>query len=270
MAARRLRTRHPAACAVCLARLDVATEVEWDRDRQTAVCVPCANDVTRPAASGRAGGSARAEEVRRRERQHDRHERVKQAHPVLGRIQLALSSEADAGRPWGSGAIGEERVEAWLEKIQADQFLVLNDRRLPRSKANIDHLVVAAGAVWVIDAKHYSRVVERRDVGGWLRSDLRLYVAGRDRSSLVAGVQQQIELVQEALAVVSVPVPEVRGALCFTGADWRLFAKPFSLDGVLVVWPKALGRHLLEPGPLDPTVRRGIHRHLAVSFPPPA
>jgi hypothetical protein len=34
----------------------------------------------------------------------------------------------------------------------------------------------------------------------------------------------------------------VRVALCFVGAEWSLFAKPFDLGGVWIGWPKASTR----------------------------
>ena len=32
---------------------------------------------------------------------------------------------------------------------------VLHDRRIPGSKANIDHIAITAAGIWVIDAKRY-------------------------------------------------------------------------------------------------------------------
>ena len=51
-----------------------------------------------------------------------------------------------AGR-WG--AEGEERVARDLEKRCGSDVVFLHDRRVPRSRANIDHLLVAPSGVWV-------------------------------------------------------------------------------------------------------------------------
>jgi hypothetical protein len=40
--------------------------------------------------------------------------------------------------------------------------------------------------------------------------------------------------------------------LCFVDADWQWFAKPFSIHGVLVTWPRAARRQLVQPGPCPP------------------
>jgi hypothetical protein len=38
----------------------------------------------------------------------------------------------------------------------------------------------------------------------------------------------------------------------FVDGEWRLFAKPFELKGVLVCWPKKLVEKISEEGPLEP------------------
>ena len=166
--------------------------------------------------------------------------------------------------------MGEERLGRFLNNIPTETALVLHDRRIRGSKANIDHIVVANNGVWVVDAKRYKGRVEKRDVGGWLRTDLRLYVGGRDRSPLVAGVRKQVDLVQRALESLDVPALGVTGVLYFVEADWSLFAKPLSFQGVVVTWPKDIRKSIQQPGILDGTTRRRISRSLADAFPPAA
>ena len=57
-------------------------------------------------------------------------------------------------RSWARGAGGEELVARALAKHCPD-VAVLHDRRIPGSRANIDHIAVAATGVWVIDTKRY-------------------------------------------------------------------------------------------------------------------
>lgn len=159
---RRIRLRYPAVCAACDAELQAGVEASWNSQRRTATCVRCASAVQVPVI-GSAGASARAEAERRRARQRERHDKIKQAHPVLGRIALAVLPEPDAGRSWETGALGEERLGRFLDAIATDTVL-LHDRRIPGTKANIDHIVVAANGVWIVDAKRYKGKVEKRDV----------------------------------------------------------------------------------------------------------
>jgi len=69
---------------------------------------------------------------------------------------------------------------------------VLHDRRIPGARANVDHIVVAPWGVFVIDAKNYKGRVEKRDRGGFFSTDYRLYVGGRDKTALVAGMAKSL------------------------------------------------------------------------------
>jgi hypothetical protein len=145
-----------------------------------------------------------------------------------------------------------------------ERIVLLNDRRVPGSRANIDHLVIASSGVWVIDAKNYRGIVEQRDRGGWFKTDLRLYVGGRDRTKLASGLSWQIETVRTALDEMEVPVT---GVLCFTDAEWRFFAKPFTQDEVWVTWPRNLIEMIDAPGPLSLEEVRATSNLLATSLP---
>ena len=127
---------------------------------------------------------------------------------------------------------------------------MLHDRRMPGTRANIDHIVVAATGVWIVDAKSYRGKVEQRDVGGWFKTDKRLYVDGRDRSALATGLFKQTLAVLTVLDRVDLDV-EAMAALCFVDSEWAIFAKPFLQAGVLVTWPKVLCKTIAQPGPLD-------------------
>src|SRR5699024_9308893 len=100
----------------------------------------------------------------------------------------------------------------------SDSIVVLHDRRIPGSRANIDHIVVTAGGVWVIDAKRYRGRPALRVEGGLIRPRVeKLMVGRRDCTKLVDGALKQVALVRQALEGVP-----VTGALCFVEADWPL------------------------------------------------
>jgi hypothetical protein len=149
---------------------------------------------------------------------------------------VALSDERQSTAAWRSGAVGEETVGARLDRLATGSTRVLHDRRVPRSRANIDHLVVTPAGVWVIDSKRYQgRRPSLQVEGGLFRPRVEhLTVGGRKKPTLVAGVQRQLELVR---ATVSAPV---FGALCFVDADWPLFGGSFTVDGIHVLWPRKL------------------------------
>lgn len=61
---------------------------------------------------------------------------------------------------------------------------VLHDRRVPGTRGNIDHIVVAPAGVFVVDAKRHKGLIRIRDVGWLFRRDERISVGSRDCSKL--------------------------------------------------------------------------------------
>jgi hypothetical protein len=56
---------------------------------------------------------------------------------------------------WRRGAVGERRTARLLGQLERRGWAVLHDLALPGSRANIDHLVIGPGGVFVIDSKQY-------------------------------------------------------------------------------------------------------------------
>ena len=121
--------------------------------------------------------------------------------------------------------------------------------------------------VFVVDAKRYRNSRPELRVEGGLfrpRTEL-LYVAGRDRSSLVEGMHKQVALVRAAL--VDQPEVPVRGVLCFVDADWPLIGGAFTVNDVAVLWPKKLKGLLTEPGVVDQEQIADLQWQLHEAFP---
>jgi hypothetical protein len=66
-------------------------------------------------------------------------------------VGWALRPDPDPDR-WRRGAEGEVATAMLLARLPR-RYVVLHDRRIPGSRANIDHLVVGPTGVWVIDTK---------------------------------------------------------------------------------------------------------------------
>lgn len=216
---------------------------------------------------GRPGASARREHERRRA---NREARTRAAHPHLGGVILALSSEPQSTTAWATGAVGEEKLGARLNALASSTVRVLHDRRVPRSKANIDHIVVCPSGVFVVDAKRYQGRPELRVEGGIFRPRVETLLVGRRNcTKVVDGVLKQVELVTAALgAGRALPEVAVRGVLCFVEADWPLIGGSFRTRGVEVLWPKKLAKQLQLPGDLTEPEIEQVHRSLAAAFPP--
>jgi hypothetical protein len=142
---------------------------------------------------------------------------------------------------------------------------VLHDRRIPRSRANIDHLAVTPTGIWVMDAKKYMGRPRLQVEGGVIRARTeRLLVGSRDCTNLVEGMLKQMHVVR---AAIHIDVP-IHGALCFVDADWPLIGGAFQTRGVHVLGPKKLYPKLHEPGLVDRSNIAELHRRLATAFPP--
>ena len=209
---------------------------------------------------GTPGASARARYLQLRERDDARR---RKAFGRLAPMVALLCGPKRSTEAWAKGAEGEQRVGAVLARAVGARGVLLHDRRIPGSRANLDHLAIVPSGVWVIDAKHYRGRLERRSVGGWFVSHEALYVGRRDCSSLLGAAERQ-------RTHVARHVPggvRVRSALCFTGVELGLFARPFELDGTLVTWPRALATTLAAPGRLDADACRELAVTLARAFP---
>lgn len=215
---------------------------------------------------GTAAGASAQREYERRRAKDEAKVRETWGSGRLGSIAVALSSERQSTAAWKSGATGESKVGAHLEAIASDQIIVLHDRRIPRTKANIDHIVVTRAGVWVVDAKRYQdKRPELRVEGGLFRPRVEKLFVGGDRTKLVDGVLRQVSLVSELLGQQVGAVP-VTGALCFVDADWPLFGGSFRTRGVEVLWPKKLVKMLTAAdGPVDVAATAAA---IAGHFPP--
>jgi hypothetical protein len=67
-------------------------------------------------------------------------------------LRFRPSPEAVA---WRRGAAGERRTARLLDPLEQHGWAVLHDLAIPGSRANIDHLVIGPGGVFVIDSKQY-------------------------------------------------------------------------------------------------------------------
>jgi hypothetical protein len=198
---------------------------------------------------GTAGAGARRQLERRKAL---REAKTRAAHPRVGGLMLRFQDPPQGERAWEDGAIGEEAVAAHLAGRCPD-VVVLHDRRMPGSRANIDHIAIAPSGVWVIDAKRYKGRIEVRKP---LFGEAKLVINGRDKTKLVAGLKRQVDAVRAALAIIE-KEPPVGGCFCFVNPDGQaggsgipLLRTP-EIDGFRLFYPRKLSKHLNRPGPLD-------------------
>ena len=215
---------------------------------------------------GTAGASARREHERRRAK---REGQVRDRHPRIGNLLLKLQDAPEHEKAWATGATGEEALAASLVKRCPD-VLALHDRRMPRSRANIDHLAIAPSGVYVIDAKRYKGKIEVRKP---FFGEEKLTIAGRDKTKLVEGLKRQGDAVQLALDSIGQLAP-VHTCFCFinpsgqSGGSGIPLIRTLSIEDCRLYYPRRLAKRLNQPGELDGDQIQLLSHSLARLFPP--
>jgi hypothetical protein len=138
--------------------------------------------------------------------------------PRLGLVVAALAASA-AGwglrfKPsreavaWRRGSVGERRTAQLLGPLERHGWAVLHDLAVPRSRANLDHLVIGPGGVFVIDSKQYRGRLHLDPSGGLWHG--RYPLASTLRAVSFEADQAAVVLPDPGLAVV--PIVAVHGA----------------------------------------------------------
>jgi hypothetical protein len=272
---KQMKLRYAGVCRVCGTELAARTEAIYERSTKTMRCLDCSPaptpleqtsvvelvETSEAIDPGIPGASARREFERRHAKRETRN---REKYPKLGGLILALRDDPQSTTVWNTGAVGEERLGQRLNELSSENMRVLHDRRIPGTRANIDHLGITPTGIYVIDAKKYKGRPSLKVEDGILRPRLeKLLVGTRDQTKLVDGVLKQVALVRE---IVGDDIP-ITGVLCFIEADWPLIGGAFTIRGVEVLWPKKLYPQLTADGPIGSYVDE-LHKKLAAVLPP--
>lgn len=157
---------------------------------------------------------------------------------------------------WERGAHGEVEVARVLATLSTE-WIVLHDIAWPgRQRANIDHVAIGPGGVFVVDAKNWTGRIEVRDQV--------LMQNGRRREETVASAAQAAIALQ---AFVAMPVL-CMGVLCFVRDEpmsgWArdvMVCTTANLPTMLGTRPRVMSAH-------DVQECAGIVRRVAVRQPP--
>jgi Nuclease-related domain len=265
-ALKRIRLRYAGTCILCGLQLAAGAEALYDKGSRTVRCTACPEEVSEPTPiqMGTAGSSARQEYERRHAA---RQARVRgRLGNFLGGVVLAVTDDPQSTRAWARGAVGEEKLAEALAGVQG--LRVLQDRRVTGTRGNIDHIVVAPAGVFVVDAKRYKGLIRIRDVGGWFKTDLRLYVGSRDCSKLAENMGWQADAVQRVLDATSLGIPPVTPVICFVDGEWPLISPPESYKGVRLEGKRSMKTLVTKSNALSANDIERRARVLATAFPP--
>lgn len=282
---KQMKFRYAGACRLCGAQLPARVEAIYERSTRTVRCLNCspAKPAVRPGEipaapvveevpqqpsrnpdaidAGPPGASARREYERR---QAKRETRIREKRPKLGGFILAMSDNPQSTTAWDTGALGEECLGQRPNELSSDTMRVLHDRRIPGTRANIDHIAVTSTGIYVSDAMKYQGRLSLKVEGDILRPRVeKLLVGTRDQTKLVDGVLKQVDVVR---ATVGDDIP-VTGVLCFIEADWPLIGGAFTTRGVEALRPKKLYPQLIANGSTASRVN-DVYGKLASALPP--
>jgi len=166
-----------------------------------------------------------------------------------------------------SGTLSERRLLRRTVMACTDRrATVLDDLEIPGCRHRIDHVVIAPHGLWVLATVGDRGPIELRDVGGFFRSESRLFVDGRDRTTTLDSLAWQQAAVAQRLAVdptavmvrsAVVVMGDDDGTSCGTGADPFDADEVPEVDGHRVLRLAALGRVITGAEPEHPDARLG-------------
>jgi hypothetical protein len=88
---------------------------------------------------------------------------------VLGAgLAVTTARRRELVASWRQGAKGERQTARLLARLDREGWKVLHDLAIPGSRANIDHLVIGPGGVWVVDSKLWGKRVHWDPRHGWM------------------------------------------------------------------------------------------------------
>jgi hypothetical protein len=160
----------------------------------------------------------------------------------------------------------------YLHSELGGQAVVLNDRSIPNSFANIDHVVVAPSGIWIIDSKLWNGRIRIKSGRGLLNPRQRLVVGDRDESGRTERIYSQVIPIANLLNDPGIPI---HPALVFIDGNWGTSTalravrnRPYEILGVTIGWPKAIVRKIQETGPLAAEVVATIAMQLDAALAP--
>lgn len=169
---------------------------------------------------------------------------------TLSAARLAFGARHST-EAWRIGAEGERLTARALLKLPSS-YRVLHDRPTPRSKANIDHVVIGPTGVFTVETKNYKNGVKIK--GG------RVYGSGRNLTGVVEQARRQAVTVAAETGATVTPIVCVHGG-GVTVEGW--FQKPM-VNGVRFCSGRRLTKTIAGyPASLSDDVIEQLERRLA-------
>jgi len=264
---RLIKAKKISFCEVCKRKVPTGEPIYWSRSRSTIRCEadkPIDLNNGEDNVVGVAGASARRQYKSKANWDEDA---INKKFPKIGRVLNLFNNDPQSTMAWKQGAEGEEAVGEFLAAFaKTNGYLLLNDRRIRGSKANIDHILVTDKAVFVIDAKNYRGLVSVEYENFFSRKEI-LKIDGKDRTKLVLGVQKQVRLVRDALEGEIGNADSIQGVLAFFAADWPLISPAKQILDIKLNGRKGLGDLIQKQSKIEDLDIKRIANILIKGFP---
>ena len=147
-------------------------------------------------------------------------------------IAVAAPPIAQSTQSWATGAEGEVATAALLDPLVPLGAVVLHDRRIPGSRANVDHIVVSPGGVFVVETKSYKYEVGSRNG---------VLTTGGRRTGAVAEVRREAAAVERVVDRPVIPLIVVhRARVSVRTVDGIRVLRPSELQAAITGHPAVL------------------------------
>lgn len=169
-------------------------------------------------------------------------------------------SEASA---WRKGAAGERATARLLAPLASEGAVILHDRAIPTMRANIDHIVITPGGVWVVDSKRWHRRTRVHGLGA------RVWIGRRPAEAMLGGTAVTHGAVTGAVHTLTGGSVDVGAVVAVHGPRLPGAARPLVIHGVTMLRARQVRRWLRgRPVTLTPGEVEALGRALAACFPP--
>lgn len=265
MALKLMTLRTEETCAACYAIARVSSMAWWDSARSQVICTRCRPLDFEPVSADTAAlVSAAAAEVTIT---FDEPGPAEFGHRHGSDIYGELGEAPGHVSAWEGQDPRTRRLAGYLDLIAAGNAVVLHDRKMPDAVGMIDHIVIAASGIWVIDSTNFAGRIGYRSTD-WVRpgdSDMR--VGTRREAKLVRAMGELCDAVRSITEPIGMEGVPIRPAVCFTHSHWPSRDHVETIHEVIVAPPTALGAAILQPGWVDPDTINELATQLTSGLP---
>ncbi len=161
----------------------------------------------------------------------------------------------------GEAEVAQQPFASSLAARCRPEVRFLHGRAVPGAGPAIDHLAIAPGGVWVIDARRHAGEAHVTGRG----AAQQLWIGDDDRTDLLDALERKVALVSRVVEEIA---PDVRtfGALCLVDTQLPPF-RTLTGRGFALCSLEAVGKRISVDGVVDAAWAELLAEELAAAFP---